>query len=122
MFDTVGTSAYRIHIRTGQVEATGILMVKYIDGEWRGSMMNEFGIKAFDLVASERKCRLLNVAPFLDRWYVRRTIEGDFFYLFRDAPEGRAARNKSLMRTGEGAFVLKNGARHIEYSFQAFEP
>jgi hypothetical protein len=120
MFDAGRTSGYQVRIRTEQAEVTGILIVKHIDGEWRGSLMNEFGLKAFDLVASERKCRLIHVVPFLDKWYIRRTIERDFIYLFRDAPKGKAARNKRLTRTGEGAFVLKNTARHIEYTFQAF--
>jgi hypothetical protein len=120
MFDTVRTSGYQVRIRTEQAEVTGILIVKYMDGEWRGSLMNEFGLKAFDIVASEKKCRLQHVVPFLDKWYIRRTLERDFIYLFRDAPKGKTVKNKRLMQTGEGAFVLKNEARRIEYSFRTF--
>jgi hypothetical protein len=122
MFDDSKTSKYQIRIRAGQAEATGILIVKHMEGEWRGSLVNEFGIKAFDLVASEKKCRLLNVAPFLDKWYIRRTVERDFLYLLRDAPKGQAAGSRRLTQTGEGAFVLKNETRRIEYLFQAFAP
>jgi hypothetical protein len=120
MFDIGETSGYRVRIGAGQMEITGLLIVKYLHGEWRGSLINEFGIKAFDLVATEKKCRLLNAVPFLDRWYIRRTIESDFTYLFRDAPKGKAVKNKRLTPTGGGSFVLKNEKRHIEYVFQPF--
>jgi hypothetical protein len=119
MFDAGRTSKYRVRITTGGAELTGILIVKHTGGEWRGSMMNEFGMKAFDLVASEKKCRLYNAAPFLDKWYIRRTIARDFIYLFRDAPRGTAVHRKRLTRTGDGAFVLKT--RHIEYTFQVLD-
>jgi hypothetical protein len=120
MFDAGATSGYQTRIRVGQAEITGVLIVKYMHGEWRGSLINEFGVKAFDFVATERKCRLLHAVPFLDKWYIRRTLESDFTFLFRDAPNGKATKNKRLTQTAGGAFVLKNEKRHIEYVFQPF--
>ena len=110
-----------MRIKTGQAEVTGVLIIKYIDDQWRGSLMNEFGVKAFDFAISKGKCSLLNVIPFLDKWYIRRTVESDFTFLFRDAPHGKMRKNKQLIRINDNAFMLRNEKRNIEYQFQSFD-
>jgi hypothetical protein len=115
------TSRYQLLIKTGTAETGGILILKYADGEWRGSLVNEFGVKAFDLVAPKGKCRLKNVVPFLDKWYIRRTIASDFAFLFWEAGRGKADGGKSIERLPDGTLLLRNGKRRIEYLFQPVE-
>jgi hypothetical protein len=101
-------------VKARGAEVTGVLVVKYAREEWRGSLVNEFGVKAFDFVAPGGKCRLRNVAPFLDRWYVRGTIAADFSFLCgRGTGKGRR-----MERADNGAFTLTNEKRGIVYSFQ----
>ncbi|MDR0413383.1 MAG: hypothetical protein LBH61_06255 [Dysgonamonadaceae bacterium] len=121
LFDTEKTSRYRLLIRVKQAEITGIMVLKYTAGEWRGSLMNEFGVKTFDWVASKGKCRLQNVLPFLDKWYIRRTIASDLTFLLGDAGRGKPVKGKSLEPFPDGGFLLKNEKRHIEYLFQPVE-
>ena len=121
LFDTSDVSRYRVLIKTDQAEISGIMLVKYIDNEWRGSLINEFGIKAFDFVSPQGKCKLQNTIPFLDKWYIRRTIESDFAFLLWDTPAGKIKKGKSLEQFPNGIFVLKNEKRNIEYSFNYIE-
>jgi hypothetical protein len=119
--DSTQISKYRVSIKVKQTETTGIMVWKYIDKEWRGSLMNEMGVKVFDFVASPGKCHLQNTISFLDKWYIRRTIESDLSFLFWKATDGKSVKGKSLQVLPEGAFILKNEKRNIEYSFQPFE-
>lgn len=102
------------------MELTGVLIVKHAGGEWRGSLINEFGIKAFDFIAG-KKCRLLNTLPLLNKWYVRRTIESDLSFLFRAAQGGEAVKGKRLTPQAGGAFRLQNERRKVEYFFQPLD-
>jgi hypothetical protein len=121
VFDMETLSKYKVRIKFEQVEMTGILIFKYEDKEWRGSLINEFGIKAFDFIAPKGKCKLQNTISFLDKWYIRRTVEGDFAFLFWDTAQGKTVKGKSLQRLSEEEWLLKNEKRNIEYSFQKIE-
>ncbi|GHS90162.1 hypothetical protein FACS1894201_11490 [Bacteroidia bacterium] len=121
LFDTTNVSKYRVLIKIGQTELSGILVVKYIDNEWRGSLMNEFGIKAFDFVAPQGKCKLQNTISFLDKGYIRKTVESDFAFLLWDVANGKPAKEKHLERSPDGSLILKNDKRNIEYSLQLIE-
>jgi hypothetical protein len=121
LFDTTNVSKYRVLIKTKQAEISGIMVLKYIDKEWRGSLVNEFGIKAFDFVAPQGKCKLQNTISFLDKWYIRKTVEADFAFLLWDVAAGKTVKGKSLEQLPAGGFILKNEQRDIEYSFQHIE-
>jgi hypothetical protein len=115
-------SKYQVRIHTPHAEITGILILKHTNQEWRGSLMNEFGIKAFDFIASPENCRLQNTASFLDKWYIRKTIEGDLAFLFWKAPKGIKAKGKLVEVLSDDSFELKNTRHHINYLFQPIAP
>jgi len=117
LFDTTQVSKYRVLIKTDQAEISGIMLVKYIANEWRGSLVNEFGVKAFDFVAPQGKCKLQNAISFLNKWYIRKTVEADFAFLFWEATVGKQVKGKKFEQFSEEKFVLKNKKRNIEYSF-----
>ena len=121
LFDTSDVSKYRVLIKTGQAEISVIMLIKYINNEWRGSLVNEFGIKAFDFVSPQGKCKLRNTISFLDKWYICRTIESDFTFLLWDIPAEKTRKGKSLEQFSNEKFVLKNEKRDIEYSFNYIE-
>jgi hypothetical protein len=97
---------------------TGILIVKPAGDEWRGSMVNEFGIKAFDFIVKKQKCRLLNTVSLLNKWYIRKIIANDLSFLFRAAQRGDVVRGKSLTFQANGEFRIRNEQQYIEYIFQ----
>ena len=120
IFDTETVSEYRTLIKIKQAELSGIIIVKYLNDEWRGTLVNEFGVKAFDFIARKGKSRLQNVIPFLDKWYIRKTIESDFAYLLWEAQNGDV-KGKSIIKLSNGEFILKNEKRDIEYLFRQIE-
>jgi hypothetical protein len=121
LLDKEKTSRYQLFAKINQVEISGIMILKYTEGAWQGSLVNEFGVKAFDLVAPKGKCRLQNILPFLDKWYIRRTIASDLAFLFWETGQGKPGKGKSMERLPDGTLLLKNEKHHITYLFQPFE-
>lgn len=77
--DTLLRSEYSVLMKIGKRELTGICIVeKGEDGAVTGTLMNEFGVKAFDFTCQEGKTRIINVMRPLDKWYVRRRLRKDF--------------------------------------------
>ena len=77
--DTVSRCEYSVLMKIGQREVTGICILETDeDGNIAGTMINEFGIKAFDFTCSGGKTRILNVMEPLDKWYIRRRLRKDF--------------------------------------------
>jgi hypothetical protein len=89
------------------------MILRYSDGQWRGSLVNEFGVKAFDFIATSGKCRLMNTVAFIDKWYIRRTIENDLSYLLWQS----TASGKRLEQASEENTILYNDKRNIRYNF-----
>ena len=77
--DTLVRSEYSVLMKVGKRELTGICIVETgEDGAMTGTLMNEFGVKAFDFTRQEGKTRIINVMGPLDKWYVRRRLRKDF--------------------------------------------
>jgi hypothetical protein len=115
--DLEHTGRYRVHILSERMELTGILVVRHPGDEWRGSVINEFGVKAFDFIVKNQKCRLLNTLPLLNKWYIRKTIESDFSFLFQRVQRGGVTKGKSLQLQSNRVFRIKNERQNIEYTF-----
>jgi hypothetical protein len=118
LFSLTDVNTYRLRIKTPQVEMSGVMMVKYMDNEWRGSLINEFGVKAFDFIVKKQKCRLLNTVSLLNRWYIRKTIERDLFFLFGKALQGEVEKGRRITYQPDGFFIITNERQHIDYIFQ----
>jgi hypothetical protein len=112
------TGKYRIHIQSNRMNMTGILIIKPAGDEWRGSMINEFGIKAFDFIVKKQRCKLLNTVSLLNKWYIRKIIANDLSFLFRATQRGEMVKGKSLTFQSDGMFRIRNERQHIEYIFQ----
>ena len=131
--DSLQRNDYRITISRGEMNISGIWVVRQINGTWRGTIMNEFGLKMFDFICTERKCELQNVNTFADKWYIRRTIAGDIHFILEiDNQKGRSVnrsfhndtltitqRNKTLQRFANGEMVMTNKKRNLTYTFRA---
>lgn len=108
---------YRAEVTFGQVRMSGIMAVRAEPDRVAGSLMNEFGIKAFDFECRDGRARVENAAGPLGRRPVRRTIEADMARLFCGAGRRRT------YRYGEenGAAVLDNLRRGIRYELRPLE-
>ena len=59
-------------------EVTGICVIESGQGgSLVGSVVNEFGVKAFDFIYDKGKTKVLNVIKPLNKWYIRRVLRRD---------------------------------------------
>ena len=133
--DTTKKNDFRITISTPKANFTGIFIVKQMDDKWKGSIINEFGIKVCDFESNPKKCKLLNVITFLDKGYIKKEIASDIqFILEIDNPNyslrSKATKcwfddtfivnyknKKELRRLSNEAIEYENLKRKLTYSF-----
>jgi len=125
---------YQVSIQAKGNHITGICMLKKSDEGWRGTLVNEFGFKAFDFIIMPKKCELLNTISLLNKWYIRQTIAGDLHFLFEIDNPGvsfqrktvrtvaqdgsltiRFQKKKSIVRMPDNRIEMRNLKRKIVY-------
>ena len=136
--DSVQINRYRIAMSRDNMNISGIWLVRYMDETWRGTMVNEFGLKMFDFTCTARTCKLINVVALIDRWHIRRTIARDVqFMLEIDNPTFKAGqradrtlnngaltishKNKLLQRFANDEMVMQNKRHNLTYSFNKMD-
>lgn len=87
LFSDNETTRYTVAITYKNASFSGICVVKRMDGIIAGSIVNEFGIRAFDFKMSgnRRRVKLLNAMKPLDKCLVRKAIARDLKRLFNAA-------------------------------------
>jgi hypothetical protein len=133
--DTVERNDFRIVLSTSKFSITGIYVAKRLNGQWRGSIINEFGIKVCDVVSNAKKCELINVIPFLNKWYIRKVVASDIQFIMEiDNPNYKVGvvaerqweqdiltvnykKAKQLQRLPNGEIKYFNHKHGLTYSF-----
>jgi hypothetical protein len=128
-------NSYRIVLKTPGNSITGLCMLKKNGDEWRGTLINEMGAKAFDFIVTDGKCELLHVIALMDKWYIKKTVAADLHFLFNvDNPkapfqkrlkrfeqQGMKVVNyqkKQLLVKPDGAVLLVNRRRNLQYELR----
>jgi len=125
---------YQVNIQVKGNTITGICMLQKSDEGWRGTLINEFGVRVFNFIVTPQKCELLNTIAMMNKWYIRRTIAGDLHFLFEiDNPDVSfqtktmrreqdgvltvsMKKKKSITRNPDNSLTLNNLKRKIVYS------
>ncbi|GHT24650.1 hypothetical protein FACS189430_09940 [Bacteroidia bacterium] len=108
------TNRYSATILAGGNRITGILVVKRMNATWRGSLLNEFGVKMFDFISTPEKCSILNIAPVIDKWYIKKILAADFHLLFAvDEPSSKVYRH-STRSVEQDALLIKAHSQTIQ--------
>lgn len=121
-----GRAQYTVTIGWKQARISGICIMKSLGGEIVGSVVNEFGIRAFDFRYDPRRevLKIENPIGFLDRWYIRKGLRSDLRILFRAAdgvlPCERGGRR--IERLDDGSLQLENRRRGLSYRFSPMDP
>lgn len=78
------STRYTVAITFKNASFSGICVVKNIDAQIAGTIVNEFGIRAFDFTMSQdrRRVKLLTVMKPLDKCLIRKSIARDLKRLF----------------------------------------
>ena len=77
-----------MQIRGRELTALCVMELK-ADSSIVGTVVNEFGMKAFDFSFVNGKAKVFNVIAFLDKWYIRKILRRDLRQLFHAMQEGR---------------------------------
>jgi hypothetical protein len=104
--DDANINRYQASIQVRGNTITGICMLKKSDEGWRGTLINEFGVKAFDFIVTPAKCELLNTIAMMNKWYIRRTIADDLHFLFEIDNPGVSFQPKTTRIEQNGALVI----------------
>lgn len=124
-FDAEGNARYNLSIESKKALLSGICMFKESKAEIIGSVVNEFGIKAFDIRyrKNKNKVKLMNVVGFLNKWYIRNTMKRDMKYLFQSYCQPATIDNPSysLQQETDGMLTLKNLKHELTYTFSPLQ-
>lgn len=104
----VEMNRYQVSIKVKNNTITGMCLLKKAEDGWRGSLVNEFGAKAFDFIVTDKKAKLVNTIPMMDKWYIRKTIASDLYFLF-EADNPDVSFQKQTVR------YMDNGTLHVNY-------
>jgi hypothetical protein len=128
-------NSYRMTLKTAENRITGLCILKKTGDEWRGTVINEMGAKAFDFILTDDKCVLLNVISMMDKWYIRKTVAADLCYLFNvDNPKAPFRKRlerfeqdgglvvnykkKQILASPDGTLKLINNRRNLQYELR----
>lgn len=128
-------NSYRIVLRAPGNTLTGLCILKKSGDEWRGTLINEMGAKAFDFIITDDKCELLHVISLMDKWYIKKTVATDLHFLFNvDNPKAPfqkhvkrfmqqgtgivESQKKQLLVKPDGAILLINTRRNLQYELR----
>ena len=118
--DSAMTYEYNLTMQVRGYEITGIcLMNKSADNSIMGTVINEFGMKAFDFIYDNGKIQLLNIVAFLDKWYIRKVLKKDLAFILSQIDKGVDFEKKprKILFKPNGEVEVINSRYKIYYSF-----
>ena len=113
-------SEYTFFMQARGQEITGICMVSQSpDGQTTGTIVNEFGLKAFDFMINNGKVKIINVIKPLNRWYIRKVLKKDFGFAFQYIPQGKdlTIGKRRITFRENGDIAVDNDRYNIHYVF-----
>ena len=118
--DSVEIKQYNFSLQVKNQEVTGICVTQFISlTEAFGTVMNEFGLTILDFEYKEGKTKLSNLPSMLDRWLIRRILQNDFSFFFKNLPSGQdfKKRSRQITFSPEGEITLLNKRFQLKYTF-----
>ena len=113
---------YNLLMQVRGQEITGICVINTTpENEVVGTVVSEFGVKAFDFTYANGKAKVLNVIAMLDKWYIRKVLRKDLAFILENLPKGQDAVKKKKKRSisflPNGDIEMKNSRFNIRYTF-----
>lgn len=96
---------------------TAICIVRKTDAGLVGTVVNEFGLRAFDFECKNNKVKVFNVMKPMDRWYIRKVLRADLKVLAADK-DVKLGRKRSLDLHLPDSMTLHDRRYGITYSFE----
>ena len=111
---------YNLLMQVRGQEITGICVINTTpENEVVGTVVSEFGVKAFDFTYANGKAKVLNVIAMLDKWYIRKVLRKDLAFILENLPQGQDAvkKKRSISFLPNGDIEMKNRRFNIRYTF-----
>lgn len=118
--DSTEIRQYDLMLEVGPQQLSGIFMMKMISPtEIIGTVINEFGLTAFDFEYNGKKTKLSNLPPFLDKWYIRKVLQADMSFFFSNLPKQKDVWkiNRQITFSPDGEINMINIRFKIKYTF-----
>lgn len=122
--DSVVSREYNLLMEIRGREVTGICMMNQDPlGHIVGTMVNEFGIKAFDFTYADGKAKVFNVIGPLDKWYIRKVLRDDFSFILANFEQGRdvVQKKRKMSVTPSGDMIVDDNKYRIRYTFTSMQ-
>lgn len=80
--DSLQIRRYAFTLEMSKGYLSGIMITSENESGITGSLVNEFGISALDFryEKAKEKLKLLNIAGFLNKWYIKKVLKDDLIY------------------------------------------
>ena len=118
--DSVVSKEYNLLMQVRGNEISNICVMKTEpDGSIVGTVVSQFGIKAFDFTYSQGKAQVLNLIAMLDKWYIRKVLRKDLTFILQNLPESKDVVKKKRKMTflPNGDIDVVNEKYKIRYLF-----
>ena len=118
--DSVEIRQFNLLLQVRGEELSGIFVMQLMPQEKViGTLINEFGMTAFDFEYNDGDTDLSNLPAFLDHWFIRRILEGDlsFFFSHLRMQQNVEKRSRLLTFLSNGDIILWNKKFKIKYTF-----
>lgn len=118
--DTAEVRQYNLLLEAGPHQISGVCVMKMASPtEVIGTVINEFGLTAFDFEYNGKKTKLSNLPPFLDKWYIRKVLQGDMSFFFSNLPKQKDVWkiSRKITFSPDGEIHLTNIRFKIKYTF-----
>ena len=88
-------------------EVTGVCVIEYgQDSCLVGSVVNEFGVKAFDFMYDKGKTKVLNVIKPLNKWYICRVLRRDLKIILPEISGKRELTEEQVFKRGSRTYIF----------------
>ena len=111
---------YNLFMQIRGQELTSICIMDFSDEQnIVGTVMNEFGVKAFDFTFNGKKAKVLNVVGPLNKWYIRKILKADFTFIMSNIRQGQdvTKKKRTLIFSPDGEMLFTNSRYNIRYTF-----
>ncbi|MDE7403104.1 MAG: hypothetical protein K2M87_06805 [Muribaculaceae bacterium] len=122
--NTGPTRKYKFELTTSKAAISGILITQETQNEIVGSMINDFGLSALEFKFNKKtgKIKLLNVAQFLNKWYIKLVLKKDIAVCIRRLYnlESKESKNYIILDDSQDLTVV-NKKRNLKYQFSPLQ-
>jgi len=116
---------YNVVIDVRGKQITGICVIEMqTSGDLVGTVVNEFGVKAFDFTRRRGRVKLRNVFRPINKWYIKRVVRKDLEFLFDNLSTADSTVSKGrrhLQRGANGELTITNEKYKITYTLQEMQ-